>query len=98
LIARPLVGIYTGKLVGTSLLRPEEATPASAEGWGSKRRPARTRGWPRLVSTWPEEAGPRVTAAGWWAASATRPEEERRRNNARRERWCYARLRMRRRG
>jgi hypothetical protein len=25
-----------------------------------------------------------------------RPEEERRRNNARRERWCYARLRMRR--
>jgi hypothetical protein len=28
----------------------------------------------------------------------TRPEEERRRNNARRERWCYARLRMRRRG
>jgi hypothetical protein len=28
----------------------------------------------------------------------TRPEEERRRNNARGERWCYARLRMRRHG
>jgi hypothetical protein len=30
---------------------------------GSKRRPTRTRGWPRLVSRWPEEAGPRGAAA-----------------------------------
>jgi hypothetical protein len=39
------------------------ATPVAGEWRRSTGRPARTHGWPRLASRWPEEAGPRGATA-----------------------------------
>jgi hypothetical protein len=62
---KPLVTNFSwGRDVARGFRR-REAMPSSRKWWGSKRRPARIREWPRLITRWPEEAGPCGAMAHW---------------------------------